>query len=255
MSKRSRIVLLIVITILLIAAIFSAMSEDSPLKVPSVLVITIVGTLASVAQFTGADIFRKLFRKSTSQHHIISLEDLLQCLTEHHLLVRCAAIGRYPVYQLDTEYWTNLTLDFSRIIQDTIVLDMCADCIRTLLSLPNNNLPFFVIEPLDLGESQSEIRRILEEIVKRIPGQFIGIKEVHKLKKVTVLAGIFSPQIKNFLIQEADYVASAIFLIGPDSHYFSKISGSIPLKTISIISTDTLQKLDRGTRRAILYSN
>src|SRR6266516_4622811 len=118
MPKRSRIGLLIIITVFLIAAILSVIPGNSTLKLPAVLVVTIVGTLSALAQFTGTEVFRKLFKESPSRLHNISTEDLLKYLIEHNLVVRCAAIGRHPIYQLDKDYWTNLTLDFSRIIQD-----------------------------------------------------------------------------------------------------------------------------------------
>lgn len=250
MSKRSRIALLIIITLMLVAALFSVLPGQSLLKVISILVITIAGTLASLAQFTGTDVFYRIFRRSAPSHAIVGVEEVLRYFSENHLLVRCAAIGRPPVYQLDIDYWTNLMLDFTRFLQEPEVLNKCADCIFTLLAL-QPKIPALFIEPLDLGETEADIRQVLEEIIKRIPGKFIRAKDIRKFPKAIVFASTFSPQIRRYLLQEAEYIHIAILLIGPDLLYLRKI----PVKIVSIISTDTLQTLDIGTRREILYPN
>jgi hypothetical protein len=251
MNRRSRITLLLIIAILLIAAILASIPGDSPFKVPSILLVSIIGTLSALAQFTGTDAFRRLVRESISKPNRVSPKQLLRYLADQHLLLRCEAIGRQPIYQLDNDYWTNLILDFSKLVHDPNTLDWCAICIRPLL-FPKLDRGL-VVEPLDLGQSQTDVRQALAEIITRLSGQIVRAKEIHNVGQVAILVGIFSPQTRNFLLQEGEHIASAVFLIGPDSQYLSKTFKNLSFKATSIVSTDTLQELDLGIRRSILW--
>lgn len=251
MDRRSRVILLLITAILLIAAILAVIPGDSTFKVPSILIVSIIGTLSALAQFTGTDAFRRLVKESVPNPKIVSHKQLLRYLTDQHLLLRCEAIGRQPIYQLDNDYWTNLILDFSKLVHEPNALDFCASCIRPLV-FPKSGR-WFIVEPLDLGQSQADIRQVLAEITTRLSGQIVRAKEIHNVGQVAILAGIFSPQIRNFLLQEGEHIASAVFLIGPDSQYLSKTFKNLPLKATSIVSTDTLQELDLGIRRSILW--
>lgn len=243
MSKRSQIVLLIAVVVVLLAATLSiTIPGDSPLKTASILIIAVIGASSALVQFTGTEVFLKLFRESLSRPKRVSSEQLLDRFVSQHLLVRCEAVGRRPVYQLDDDYWTNLTLNFSRLVNEPDILDLCARCVRTLL--PTKSAGVLVVEPLDIGMSQVDTRQVVAEIVDRLQGRFVRANETRGDQEAVIIAGVFLPQIRQFLFRQGHYITDAVFLIGPDSHYFTATFQELPTRLVSVVSADSLKGLD-----------
>jgi hypothetical protein len=251
MSKRGRIVLFIIVAVVLAAAILSVIAGDSPLRLFSIMIITVVGALSALVQFTGTDTLWKLFKELLPKSRIVTPKELLKHLIDQHLLVRCEAVGRRPIYQLDDDYWTNLILDFPSIVHESDTLDLCAKCVHRILSPKLGHV--LIVDPLELGESQPDIHQALEKIVNRMSGQFVRTKEIYSIKDTTLLIGVFSSRTRDFLLREGKHITNAVFLIGPDSAYLSEIFKDFTCKFISIISSDTLKELDMETRRSILW--
>lgn len=239
----------IIAATIIVLVVTSGLPGESPLKFPGLVIGTILGVVSGLIAIAQTSLVQRLLKGSPARARRVTIPQLVSHLVERQLLVRAEAVGHQPIYELDSGYWTNLELDFSKLSNDGNSLDLLASTV--LQQLPRSKTRALV-EPLDLGQSQPEVRQVLDNIRDRIPAQFIRVADIHKFGRVDVVVATFTPQVRRFLLEKAEYISSAVFLIGPHADYLGMIFSGLAFRSTSLISSDTLQQISAGVRESML---
>lgn len=253
MSKYKQIVLLVIIIVVLAAAIVAMIPGESPLIKASLIVLSVIGALSALAQFTGTEALVESISNLFVKPRAVTLEHLLEYLIHQRLLVCCETTGRRPIYQLDHDYWTNLIIDFSELQSDEEAVRLCADYIRSLL--PRELRHPYAIEPLDIGTPTTDARESIRKVWDTLKGRFIRSGEVCENRKAVMFLGTYSYDARTYLLREGQCVSHAIFLIGPNSDYLGARFKDASTQLVSIVSGDSLSKLSQKTLNLILRHN
>jgi hypothetical protein len=251
MSRSSQVIGLVIGGVFLIAAVIAVMPGSSGSKTSAIVAVSVLGVVAALVQLAQTSALQRLLRGPISVKRVGTAQ-LLTHLADRQLLLRAEAAGHQPIYQLDTDYWTNLELDFSGLAKDRTSLDLLAGLILRELGPRQDALR--IVEPLDIGESASDARRVIDGIRQRLARrQFISAQDIHRHNDVVLLAGTYTAGVRSFLHQQGDHITAAVFLVGPDSRYLESKFRGLRLRSVSVISADALRQLDARVRRSMVW--
>ncbi len=178
---------------------------------------------------------------------------LIREMIQSGVLATSEKHSRGAVQQLDNKppgYWTNFDLDFEilnanralmdRLIQ-IVVRHYLAGVKEVVLTKPHHfKAPAFTVETLETVSIQLKLR-----LVDSLPPD-------DGRSRLIVVAGIFSPDLREFALKWAQHIELLIVLLGPDLEYLTTSLGLPPNRIRCLVCAKHLMQIDPNVRSQMI---
>lgn len=172
--------------------------------------------------------------------------DTLKVLIENEIIqirekgnIRC-------IYKLTEGYFTNITIDYERLINNT----MCLDSLRKYIKyyIKSSSKSILSLRELDLNEYEDQV---IHNLIQPFD---IPIKPLTYHKQQTAIIGSFSPNVLQKINKVIDYLDNVIVLFGPERSFLIK-QIKMTEKIFVLFSPRDLYALSEDERWCIINAN
>lgn len=170
-----------------------------------------------------------------------TLLSILENLIYEDILATRQKLGKPAVKLLEANFWTNIDLDFAKLLHESDIMTILSDFIShfwlpkeagwSLLSLPSTH---------------ASALKVLQHLAKEWNAKWSEQGEV-------VLIGSVTPHIAQFLQGHCEQIQQIIAFLGPNVHYVCNTWGFRPEQYKVLASRDTLKEIDPTIRWSMIY--
>ena len=178
---------------------------------------------------------------------------LVSDLIRSGILATSEQHSRGAVQKLDTKppgFWTNLDIDFKMLNANQALFDhliqlidnyYLADVKEYVLAKPYHfKARGFTLETLDSIYARLEL-----PLADSLPPS-------DDKQRITVIAGIYSPDLREFVSRWAQYIELVIVLLGPNLEYLSDSLGISPTRIRCLVSIERLMQIEPNVRSQMI---
>lgn len=166
---------------------------------------------------------------------------ILEILIDESLLATRRKLGYSDVSPIDSNFWTNIGLDFDRLRQSPEPMRMISDFLPYFW-IPDEGLQSFLTLP---GTS---FNAVIKELVRELEPTW------HDDGKI-VLADSMTPELARFIQTHRPRIQRIITLLGPSLQHVCTTWQVKPDQYKALICRDTLELLDPQVRWNMLYGS
>jgi hypothetical protein len=171
------------------------------------------------------------------------LLSILENLVYEGLLATRQKLGYSTVCLVDTNFWTNIGLEFDRLRYNPDLMDMITDFIPYFWL--NDEISWSFMPPSNIPISPIEV---IEELVKNWNTEWREDGNV-------VFVGMVTPQIAQFVKDHRKQIERVIAFLGPNLHHVCTTWEFQPEQYKALVSRDTLSVLDPHIRWNMIYGS
>lgn len=171
------------------------------------------------------------------------LLSILENLVYEGLLATREKLGYSPVCLIDRNFWTNIGLEFDRLLHEPNLMSMITDFIPYFWLRDEISWSFIA-----LSDIHSSSNGVVETLVRTWNTEWREDGNV-------VFVEMITPQVAQFVKDRRKQLGRVIALLGPNLHHVCTTWELQPEQYKVLVSRDTLDALDPHVRWNMLYGS
>ncbi|MDY0096622.1 MAG: hypothetical protein RBT80_28315 [Candidatus Vecturithrix sp.] len=170
-----------------------------------------------------------------------TLLSILENLIYEDILATRQKLGKPAVKLLEVNFWTNIDLDFAKLLHASDMMAIVADFISHFWLPKERDWSL-----LTLPSTHASALKVLQHLAKEWNARWSEQGEI-------VFIGSVTPHIAQFLQEHREQIQQIIAFLGPNVQHVCHAWGFRPEQYKVVASRDTLQELDPTVRWSMIY--